>query len=259
MKHLYRLFLLSCFAVFMSSCEKDLPTYSYSQNMLNFALSTMADTLQNHSFIYSKGSTVDTVWVTVYTLGYVVNEDRPIELQQVLTGTNDAQAGVHYVSFDDANLKKFYYIPANATRARIPIVLLKDASLTTQAYNLAFTFKTNDYFTTGYQQYSKITITVSNMLSKPKYWTSVCNYYFGKYGTVRHQFMIDASGYKWDDDFLLNVLHTNSTWEADQAYMAYFATFFKKKLTELNATREAQGLGKLAEADGTIITFSYAD
>jgi hypothetical protein len=41
--------------------------------------------------------------------------------------------------------------------------------------------------------------------------------------------------------------------------MAYFATFFKKKLTELNATREAQGLGKLAEADGTIITFSYAD
>lgn len=258
MKHLYRLFILSCVAVLISSCEKDLPTYSYKQNMLNFSRA-LADSVQNHSFIYSKGSTVDTVWVRVSTLGYVVNEDRPFELQQVLTGTNDAQPGVHYVSFDDAALKKLYFIPANATSTRIPIILLKDATLSTQTYNLEFTFKANDYFTTGYENYSKIMITISNMLSKPRYWTGVCNYYFGKYGVVRHQFMIDASGYKWDDDFLLNVLHTNSTWTADQAYMAYFATFFKKKLAELNATRASQGLGKLAEADGTIITFSYAD
>ncbi len=258
MKHLYRLFILSCLAVFVSSCEKDLPTYNYQQNMLNFTRA-LADSVQYHSFIYSKGSTIDTVWVRVSTLGFVTDADRPLELQQILTGTNDAQAGVHYVSFDDAGLKKLYYIPAKATSTRIPIVLLKDASLTTQTYNLAFTFKTNEYFTAGYENYSKITINISNMLGKPKYWNTYCNYYFGKYGVVRHQFMIDSSGYKWDDDFLSKVLHTNDRWNIDQGYMAYFATFFKKKLTELNATRAAQGLGKLAEADGTIITFSYAD
>lgn len=254
MKYLYRLFLISCLAVFISSCEKSLPAYSYQQCMLNF---DYADTLQTYSFIYSNGAQSDTVWYDVTTLGFVSDVDRPFELQQVATGDNDAVAGTHYVSFDDESLKKFYFIPAKAVKARIPIVVKRDASLTTQDYTLKFTFKTNDNFTTGYEPVSTVKLVISNKLSKPTAWVAMCNYYFGKYGPVKHQFMIDATGFRWDDNYLKNVLHVLDFAQSDQTYIAYLAQLIQKKLTEYNAQRASQGLGKLTEADGTIVTFPF--
>lgn len=257
MKHLsYLLLLLGGIAIALSSCEKDLPTYNYSENRLNFSTT---DTLQTYSFIYSNGAQIDTVWYTVSTLGFVANEDRPIELEQIKTGDNDAVAGTHFVSFDDEGLKKFYYIPANAIEAKIPVVVKRDASLATQDVNLSITFKTNNYFSAGYKRTSKVKLIISNRMSKPTAWQGLCNYYFSSYGSVKHQFMIDVTGFKWDDNFLKNELYVLDYSQCDQGYMAYLANFFHAKLAELNTQREAQGLGKLKEADGTLVAFSYGD
>lgn len=256
MKHLYKLFIFVFFAATFAACEKDLPVYNSTQNRLNFGLSSEADTVQTYSFVYTGGVATDTVWYTVRTMGFLSDAARTFELQQVMTGVNDAQVGTHYVSFDDETLKKRYVIPAGAVRARIPIVVKRDTTLKKQDYNLVFTFKPNNNFDLGYEAYSKVKLIISDKLSKPTAWRYyACTYFFGTYGPVKHQFMIDVTGLKWDNDFLLNTLYISNFARMDQAYVTYLVSILQKKLKELNATRAAQGLGKLSEADGSIVSF----
>jgi hypothetical protein len=265
MKYIYQLLLLSCI-VLLGSCEKDLPTYSYKQNMLNFVRISEGDSVRAYSFVYSNEATVDTVWFSVKTMGFVTNYDRPFEFEQLQSDATNAQAGVDYVSFDDTNLKKMYYIPSGAAEAKVPIVVLRSSALSQNDVELKFTFKANDYFTKGYDYLSVAKLVISNKISKPSYWDladdpdnwiyySDPQYYFGDYGPMKLQFMIDVSGEKWDDDYLVNTLHIGNNDEVDTDYLEYLASVFQKKLDALNTEREASGLGDLAEADGTLVAF----
>lgn len=242
-----------------ASCEKDLPVYDYSDNMLNFELTISSETkkpeLTSYSFVYV-GDEVekDTVWVTVKTMGFLSDENRPFELTQVSSGGKDAVPGVHYVSFDDSELKnKFYYIPAGAVEQKVPVVVLKDASLSIESVNLYFTFKDNGYFRPGYSLYSEMHLNISNILTKPAAWDDYADYYFDKYGPVKHKFMIDVTGLKWDNDFLETHLY------GEQGYLTYLAQLCDKELRKENARRSEQGLGVLSEdAEGLDpVTFSY--
>jgi hypothetical protein len=266
MKYIYQLLLLSCI-VLLGSCEKDLPTYSYKQNMLNFVRTTTGDTLRSYSFVYSNEAQVDTVWYTVTTMGYVVNEDRPLELEQLKSDSIDAVAGVDYVSFDDTNLKKMYYIPSGAVEAKIPIVVLRNSALSQHDVELWFTFKANGYFTKGYEAQSVAKLVISNKLTRPSNWDLVYDrttgngyldpqYFFGDYGPVKHQFMIDMTGQKWDDDYLTNTLHIGVDDSVDSDYLLYLSSILQKKLDALNAERATQGLAPLTEADGTQVVFT---
>ena len=42
------------------------------------------------------------------TMGFVSDEDRPLELEQIQTGKNDAKADVHCVAFTNEELKAKY-------------------------------------------------------------------------------------------------------------------------------------------------------
>ncbi len=238
----------------LSACEQDLPVYSDTTSRLYFKKAYLSDSLTSYSFSYHGDVTSDTVWVTVQNLGFIANHDRSFELEQVMTGTDDAVAGKHYVSFDDAEYKKHLVIKADSTTARIPIVVLRDASLKTSTVTLKFTIKENAEFKPGFKSQMNRYIQITDRLAKPSNWGGYCNWYFGTYGPVRHQFMIKVTGEKWDEDYISKQQFDSYT--ADQAYMSFICSKLAAALAVENAEREAQGLSPLAEEDGTLIGFA---
>lgn len=136
-----KIILAGLLLVGLAACEKKLPVYESSVAQLNFQYGTNAGLLTDgmteemskisHSFIMDSkpNQEVDTVWVTVLTMGYLSDQDRPFELQQVMTGNRDAVAGVHYVAFDSPEMQDWYVIPAGESFRQIPIVVMRDPSL----------------------------------------------------------------------------------------------------------------------------------
>jgi hypothetical protein len=248
-----------------SSCEKDLEKYDEEQCWLNFNFYdyyndpiTSSSRLDdddleaNYSFI-TAGSEVeeDTCWFEVGTMGKLSDVDRPVKIQQVLTGENDAQPGVHYLDFNSAAYQSICYIPANQNVARIPIVMLRDASLKKEKVTLRFTIAENDYFKPGVKGFTERVLYFTDMLSKPDNWSTLyMDYYFGLYGPVKHQLMIEWSGEAWDEEYLKELSN------GDYGYVTYLSTWFSELLEEANAKRLAQGLEVYQEEDGTPVTFS---
>ena len=247
-----------------TSCEKDLPVYDNPISRLNFyydidSRSSFDASLarSTYSFVY-KESTLrqDTLWFEVETMGFTSDIDRTITLQQMDT-THNAIAGKHFVAFDDPSLTSFYKIPAGKAKVRIPVVLLRDASLQESTVNLKFGIVANEYFQQGYPEYSTRVITFTDQLSEPSKWNYAYPYYgsytisfadyFGAYGVAKHRFLIEETGKAWDDDYIDELM------TGDSNYLMYMLRKMAKRLAEVNAERQAQGLDVLCEADGTAV------
>lgn len=248
----------------MSSCDKSLPVYDTPDCRLNFVyykydgsvLETedVTDEMRyaSYSFVYAgEDVVIDTVWFKISTMGFVADVDRPFELEQVVTGENDAIADVHYVAFSNGELKsRFYVIPARATEVEMPVVVKRDPSLDAGDVTLKFTFKENGYFKPGYDGLTVRTLSISAKLTKPSVWEeSYCDYTFGLYGPEKHRLMIEWTGEKWDDKYIKELM------DGDTAYVYYLADWFAKKLEEENAKREENDEEPYKEADGTLVSF----
>ena len=62
-------------------------------------------------------------------MGFLSDQNRPVRLEQVSTGEDDAIPGVHYVSFDDPDFTRLCFVPANQNRTQVPVIaggLLRD-------------------------------------------------------------------------------------------------------------------------------------
>lgn len=246
----------------LSSCEKNLEVYHYPDNGLNFYYESAGDTVKNFSFVYGPMTrTIDTVWVKVETVGFITDKDRDFTFEQVQTAGTNAVVGKHYVAFDDASVKSYYNIPAGKSQARVPIIVKRDASLKTSSVNLLIKVKNNENFKIANPSRCATKIIVTDQLAKPTCWAYYAEGYFGTYGPVKHQFLIEQTGKKWDDEYLSNVLGftSSSSWENgtnsnyDGGYCDYLAKALYKKLEAYNAARTAQGLEVLKEADGTVV------
>ncbi len=232
----------------LDACEKDLPLYSDSQAALNFDYNTSnSDSIVNYSFVYSGGKLRDTVWLNLTTMGFVSSQDRQFELCQVATGVNDAQAGVHYVSFDSPEEQPYLVVPAGKTTVSVPVFVLRDASLADTSFNLRVEVRPNGTFTTGYKQQSYKIVNITNQLTRPRQWRTA---YFGAYGPVKHQFMIDATGERWDNDYIRSIA-------SDFGMVQYIVSKLNRALEAENNRRAAQGLPPLQEADGTYVAFAW--
>lgn len=245
---------LALTAMATASCEKDLPTYADPEGRLNFYTKINADTLQSYSFAYHDEMQKDTVWVRMETMGRMADHDRYFELQQVPTGKDDAVAGTHYVSFDDPGIRQLLVVKADSINAYVPVVVLRDASLKEKTYTLKFEVRETDAFKKGYSRLQRKYVEITDRLVKPSNWNGLCDYYFGTYGPVRHQFMMQATGRKWDEAYLKELGIEDFT--ADQAYLSFLTSKLAKALEAENARREAIGQQPLTEDDGTIISFS---
>ena len=254
---------------FLTACEKELKPYSDNDAWLNFRYidwDTREELMQDdsyYSFAMRSASLgidlqQDTVWLEVETMGFLSDHDRTVELQQDTikaeeleeNGEAEAIPGVHFVPFDDPTLLTQSYVPAGATRTKVPIVLLRDPSLDEKNVALRVTFKDNGIFKPGYPAYNTHTIHISSRLTKPSQWDMYYwDYNFVKYSETIHELMIQWTGESWDDDYIKQLA------EGDPTYLSYLRSYFQEKLDELNAERQAQGEDILREPNGDPVKF----
>lgn len=261
MKHLKYL-LLTALLPLAFSCEEEVGTWTGTDKLnfvtrLNYSYQPiLADTLQTYTFVFEDEQTQrHTIWLDIQTQGYLSDQPRPILLKQIpaiAIDGEDAVAGVDYVAFDDPEVRDLYVIAAGANTAKIPIILLRNESLKTTKKHLRITFGKNEYFDAGFDGYwTHRTITVSDFFSEPGNWKDI-SYMFGKYGTVKHQFMSDVTGKAIDDKYIKELVDAD-----DYDYLEYMRAWFGQKLQEENERRANLNppLGPLEEADGTPVSF----
>lgn len=233
-----------------TGCNDKIETYSDSVNRLNFNYNlNSSDSVINYTFVYEPATqNIDTILVSVKTMGFVVNYNRALILEQVMTGENDAEAGKHYIAFNDSSISDQYFIPAGKAITSIPVYVKRDPSLKKESVKLQIRFAENEYFKSGYEPNRERVIMISDLLSKPISWTNnITNYMTGAYGTAKHQFMIDATGMRIDEEYFRSIVRP----ALDINYLKYLGNWFSNKLDEYNAGKDEQ----LKEADGTVVQF----
>ncbi|MDY3033995.1 MAG: DUF4843 domain-containing protein [Odoribacter sp.] len=264
----YIVYLVIVFLAF--SCENEMEVYDApGKDRLNFVFEHEEDTLLSYTFIYCpQEQMTDTLWMELETSGYVTDYDRAISLVQLQSDSNMAIAGTHYVAFDEMTANNVYIVPANSNKVKIPLVVKKDdPELENKEFILRVGIQENDYFTAGFLNQRERVFKISNILSRPKNWTGYVTYYFaGKYGKVKHQFMIDTglkAGIVIDEDFFYDLVGDPSN--VDMGETDYWNGFFTHALQEENARRAGLGLDPLREAPekgetvGRLVEFEQYD
>lgn len=274
MKKMFKICCTVVIALVITACENDLELFNDPTCRLNFyyanavAVKDFKDEFAktNYSFVYSgMGLEKDTIWLEVESMGFVSDHDRPITLEQVDTaGVTQAVPGKHYVAFNDPAIASYYVMPAGKARTKLPVVLLRDKSLSEESVVLKIQIKSNEYFQAGYDVFQSRSITFTDRLSMPNNWekgypipglesyfpayANYLYYFIGRWGQVKHQFLIEQTGQKWDDDYIESLM------TGDDSYLSYLAQKMAQVLAQVNAERQAQGLGVLCEADGTPVS-----
>jgi hypothetical protein len=199
------------------------------------------DSLSYSFYLKESARQRDTLWIDVRLSGLPSPVARPLPLAQVSAGVDDAVAGEHYVAFDDPEVSHLFVLPANATRARVPLIVLRDASLAEKEHAILLEVGTNDHFGAALDGQSRFLVRVSDLAAQPPNWTAVWRLAFGTWGPVKMRFIIDYVGFS-DFDFTTITPDTRD----------YLKMKAKQKLAEYNASHPGE---PLAEADGTKVTF----
>jgi len=244
MKKIKYLPIIFVFAI--TSCFDEYSTYS-GDNYIQFGpelsriyTSTLnyADTTKLYSFFYLPAAkTQDTVWFDIYAIGEVSGQDRTFSLEQELaSGAENPVAGTQYKAFNDPSVSVKYVIKAGTSSTRVPVVLLRDASLKNKEYTLKLKVVDNENFRTGEKALTWRKVIFSDKLSQPAAWNaSAIQYYWGKYSTVKHTFMIEKTGEKWDQDFMVGL-------PSSYALLTYWRAKLKSLLAEYNAAHPGNPL-----------------
>lgn len=261
------LYLFLFFSIINSCREEQIPTYSGG----NYVYFEKEDTklplwAKKYSFVYLKSDVkIDTIYARLRVSGPTVGYDRNVRFKQELKyrlqhiydengavdsmlvlEPNQAVPGVHYVSFEDETMKDRMVVKKDSAFADIPIVLIRDISLREADRSLLFRIVPTEDLLPGDVKSIKGSITISDILTVPAGWEKnpinpgVKNEYFGEYGRVKHQLLIDATGLVWDDK---TMARCNEDFD--------FAMTCKRKavkmLDEINAERASNSLPPLRE------------
>jgi hypothetical protein len=240
--------------IFASCAKKDLITFN-EINRLQF----IGDTLTYQSFVYKKASvTKDTVYLTIRTIGNISKTDRTINIEQIIEKNQDNTAipGTHYIAFNDPEISKHLLIKANTVETKIPIILLRDASLDNASFRLRVRILKNEFFKIEDVIDLERLIIFSNMLSRPaswgNYWWDTIYEYFKAYGVVKHRFMIENNPgtIPIDDKFFSEYLKLEGKW--DHPKLSYYQSAFKIALNKYNKEHPDNPLRE-APKEGQII------
>jgi hypothetical protein len=143
-----------------------------------------------------------------------------------------AVAGVHYESLGEKNE---LILPANQNVLKLNVIVKReDAGLRKNARKLVLRLLPSDDFQTGEVNKLVKNITISDKLERPTRWKDNSYYYklyLGNWSEVKHRFMIDITGQKWDNDFLVYIIGNYDTYSLRDYYLAKI----KKALAEYNA------------------------
>ena len=165
------------------------------------------------------------MWVEVALMGFPMNAIRPVEIVQTNQDAADAAiAGVHYIAFDDAEVKDLMVMGTNQVIARIPVIFLRDVSLKTEKRRLEMTIVENDYFKRGIDADCDFMIQTTELAEEPTNWASTWKAYFGEWSSQKMWFIVTYLGL---DDFEA---------EYDAGYKKYLKQKAHSKLNEYNET-----------------------
>lgn len=221
------------------------------------------------SFIYEPKSVVrDTFFLDVRTIGGLTNYDRLIKLEQVpefrdsivfhpttklpvdtikIAVANQAQAGVHYVGFDSPEMKPLLVMKADQVTAKLPIILLRDASLENVSYRLRIAIRANDDFMLGETKSLAKTLSFSDRLERFYSWrldnsTAPAWLAFGKYSTVKHQFMYEVIDEPIDEAWYQAVVSIGA--------LQHYKNKLKQALIDFNKNPDNLSSGKAPLLEG---------
>ena len=113
------------------------------------------------------------------------------------------------------------------------VVKREDESLQENARKLELRLLPSDDFETGVPKYVVKKITISDKLERPTVWKDTdydCATYLGNWSEVKHRFMINATGEKWDNDCIKLYIKAGPTAEG-----LYLLKKIKKELEKYNA------------------------
>jgi hypothetical protein len=254
-----RIFFVLAMALFsMASCKQneyylfnDVARIQFGPDIARIytASYNMADTTKNFTFYYDAASIKqDTVFFDIYAIGGISAKDRSFTLQQVsLTdGSTNAVAGTDYKAFNDPTVNVNYVIRAGQIHAFVPIVLLRTPAQQSTTYTLKLLLVENENFKLGEKNNIWRKVVFTDRLSQPTAWTaSMSQYYFGAYSVVKHAFMIQTTGQKWDQTFM-------STVTADYAQMMFYVSQCKTALVNYNTSHPGN---PMKDENGSVIVF----
>lgn len=195
------IWMLAAVVFLLAGCEEKVTLLYENEPALYFFKGTdyTNNFKQGDSLIYSfytkeLGRVRDTVYLNIRTMGLPAEAPRAVSLVQANTGNRtDAIAGIHYVAFDDPEVKDLMVIPANAVMADIPVILLRDKSMKSFEFRLNLEIRENDYFKVGLDTQKSFLIRLSDMAAPPDNWKS-WSYTFGEWGPVKMRFIMDYVG-----------------------------------------------------------------
>ena len=184
------------------------------------------DSVTQSFFLLPSDQLRDTVWVELSLEGTSSATPRTIKIEQTNIGkAGAAEAGKHYVAFDDPSLKEAMQLPANAVSVNIPVILLLDNSLYNEKVAIEMTVAENENFKPGIEENRNFKVTTTAMAEEPSTW-STWQYYFGEWGSVKMKFIIDYVGF------------SNFEESPETAYRSYLQSKAIKQLEEYNATHD---------------------
>ncbi|WP_162946557.1 DUF4843 domain-containing protein [Chitinophaga barathri] len=252
-----KILTLAVLTAALAACKKD-QYYLYNDiarlqfgppiAQLYYNLADMADTLKPYTFYYEPDAVgQDTVNFDIYAIGGTSGEDRPYELEQVMMeGEENAVAGVHYKAFSDVSLKNTYVIKAGEVHAYAPVIVLRDASLKNKTVKLQLRVKANGQFQPGEIRKLWRKMELTDRLSQPAAWNnSATQYYWGKYSRVKHSFMVEQTGEKWDQEFFNEI-------NADYALISFWRLKLRTLLTDYNNAHPGE---PLTDESGETVVF----
>ncbi|WP_443936574.1 DUF4843 domain-containing protein [Pedobacter sp. MW01-1-1] len=239
------------------SCKKD-QFYLYNDtariqfgpepNRIYTATYNLADTLKPYTFFYEDASVKeDTVFFDIYAIGGVSEKDRSFSLEQEqVVNANNPVGGQQYLDFKDPRATKNFVIKAGSVHTKVPIILLRHPSLKTNTYVLKFKVVDDENFKIGEKSNIWRKVEFTDRLSQPAAWNaSATQYYYGKYSVTKHQFMIDYTGQKWDQEFMSSI-------GAEYALMQFWIGTLKIGLTSYNAQHPGN---PLKDENGELVLF----
>lgn len=194
--------------------------------------SEFEDTSKSFTFVYEADDIIeDTVFFDIYAIGGISNKDRSYTLKQMMVpGMNNAVPDKDYIGFDKPVTINNFVIKADSIHAAVPVILLRDAALKDTSVVLKFQIVANRDFQLGDSAFLWRKVTFSDALIRPAAWdAAMSKYYFGDYSKVKHQFMIDSTGQKWDQNFILELRSIFET-----ARLFYWTDVIKIKLINYN-------------------------
>lgn len=236
--------ITTLFLLMLFSCKENVALMYEDDPALYFVNETYGqrDSI-DHSFFFLPGDGPDTVYIRLHTMGDPAPVDRVFKLRQTNVGEPDAaKAGVHFVSFDDPAVAKYFVIPANGVSVRLPFILLRDKSLDLNKVRLEMTIEENENFRPGIDKWRNFLLKTTSQAVKPAIWDSRWHFYFGKsWGSVKMKFIIDHTGY--------------TDWETtpDSGFTSYLRTKVLHAFQQYNLENPDN---PLREADGTLVSFT---